>query len=111
MRPLNETMATLAVKDKDVVSDEIILRQAIIAELDAVNLYEQMARSAKNSKLKKILLDIAEEEKVHVGELEAMLNECDKEHLPAMKKGKREVKHFTEWLITKHEISDVATTT
>jgi len=37
------------------------------AELDAINLYEQMAAMVKGKYLKKILLDIAKEEKTHVG--------------------------------------------
>ena len=48
--------------------DKEILRAAIIAELDAINLYEQMAAMAQNGDIKKILLDVAGEEKTHVGE-------------------------------------------
>jgi rubrerythrin len=84
--------------DEKQTSDAIILRQAIIAELDAISLYERMSRSAKNPKLKKLLLDIAEEEKVHVGEFEQMLEQTDKEHAPAITKGKSEAKNFKEWL-------------
>ena len=40
-----------------------ILRVAIIAELDAVNLYEQLAASTTNENLKKVLLEVAREEK------------------------------------------------
>jgi len=88
----------MAIKDTAKVSDAVILRQAIIAELDAVNLYEQMAKSAKGRKLKQVLLDVAEEEKVHVGEFQKLLERIDREHLPAVKKGKSEVKGFNEWL-------------
>jgi rubrerythrin len=59
------------ITDKDL--DNEILRVAIIAELDAVNLYEQMAALTENKKLKTILLDIAKEEKTHVGEFQALL--------------------------------------
>ena len=51
-----EQSAALGIDDKKKSSDEIILRQAIIAELDAINLYQQMASSAKNKQLKKIIL-------------------------------------------------------
>ena len=96
---LNETFAKIAVKDDAVISDATILRQAIIAEQDAVNLYEQMAKSTSNKKLKEILLDVAKEEKVHIGEFEALLAEIDKEHTPAIESGKEEVrKHFKEWI-------------
>ena len=43
-------------KRKDI--DNEIARVGMIAELDAVNLYEQMAGSAQSSKLKKILLPV-----------------------------------------------------
>jgi len=50
--------------------DKEILGAAIIAELDAVNLYEQMAALAGNKHVKIVLLDIAKEEKTHVGEFQ-----------------------------------------
>ncbi len=43
--------------------DKEILRAAVIAELDAINLYEQMANLAEDKNLKTVLLDIAREEK------------------------------------------------
>ena len=50
--------------------DKEILRVGMIAELDAVNLYEQLAAATDNKDLKKILLDIAREEKTHMGEFQ-----------------------------------------
>jgi len=43
--------------------DREILRVGIIAELDAINLYEQLAAMAEREEVKKVLLDIAKEEK------------------------------------------------
>lgn len=40
-----------------------ILRAAIIAELDAINLYEQFAAATENKELKNVLLEVAREEK------------------------------------------------
>ena len=76
-------------KRKDI--DNEIARAGIIAELDAVNLYEQMSGAAQNPKLKKVLLDIAREEKAHVGEFEAMLLAGDKEQVKETEAGKKEV--------------------
>ena len=45
--------------------DQEILRVGIIAELDAVSFYEQLAAMTKNRQIKKILMDIAKEEKTH----------------------------------------------
>ncbi len=71
--------------------DKEICRAGMIAELDAVNLYEQMAAMTENPKLKKILLDIAREEKTHVGEFQAFLLQIDKEQVQELEKGKQEV--------------------
>jgi rubrerythrin len=71
--------------------DREILRTGIIAELDAVNLYEQMAAMAKDEDIKKILLDIAKEEKTHVGEFQSLLLSRDEEQVKEMEEGKKEV--------------------
>ena len=70
--------------------DKEILRVAVIAELDAINLYEQMANLTSDETLKKVLLDIAREEKTHVGEFQAMLLEADKEQEKELAAGKAE---------------------
>jgi rubrerythrin len=77
------------VKKEDI--DNEILRAGIIAELDAVNLYEQMAGVAKNNDIKKILLDIAKEEKTHMGEFQALLLREDKEQANELEEGRKEV--------------------
>ena len=46
--------------------DREILRVGMIAELDAVNLYEQLAAMTEDPNIKRILIDIAKEEKTHV---------------------------------------------
>jgi rubrerythrin len=71
--------------------DKEILRAGMIAELDAINLYEQMAALTKNEKLRTVLLDVAKEEKTHVGEFQALLLAADKEQESELKKGKAEV--------------------
>jgi rubrerythrin len=72
-----------------------ILRVGIIAELDAVNLYEQLVTKAKDKRIKKVLLDIAKEEKTHVGEFLALLTELDKQQKEELEKGKEEVEELT----------------
>ena len=71
--------------------DEEILRVGIIAELDAINLYEQMAAMTENKSIREILLDIAKEEKTHVGEFQALLLGQDKEQKKELEEGKKEV--------------------
>ena len=74
--------------------DKEILRAAIIAELDAVNLYEQLAGMTKNDQLKTILLDIAKEEKTHVGEFQALLLRLDSEQKEELAHGEEEVEEL-----------------
>jgi rubrerythrin len=71
--------------------DKEILRAGIIAELDAINLYEQMASLAKKDSIKTMLLDIAREEKTHVGEFQTLLLREDKEQDTELQKGKKEI--------------------
>jgi len=75
--------------------DQEILRAGIIAELDAINFYEQMAALTNDKHLKKILLDIAKEEKTHVGEFQTLLLKKDKEQEKELAEGKEEVEELT----------------
>ena len=76
--------------------DKEIVRVGLIAELDAINLYEQLASMTKNENIKKVLLDIAEEEKTHVGEFLALLLKMDEEQVKELEKGKKEVEELSE---------------
>jgi len=80
------------IKPEDI--DKEILRAALIAELDAINLYEEMAALAKNKDIKTVLLDVAKEEKEHVGEFQALLLMHDKEQVEELKSGKEEVEEL-----------------
>ena len=75
--------------------DKEILRAAIIGELDAINLYEEFANMTENMDLKSVLMDIAGEEKTHVGELQTMLLRVDNEQEIELGKGKKEVEELT----------------
>lgn len=68
-----------------------ILRLSIIAELDAVNLYDKLAGLATSDNVKKLMLDIAREEKVHSGEFEALIEELDPDYEKAEEEGEKEV--------------------
>jgi rubrerythrin len=74
--------------------DREILRDAIIAELDAINLYEQMADMSQNKNIRKLLLDVAKEEKTHVGEFQALLLREDHQQQNELEEGKKEVKEL-----------------
>lgn len=74
--------------------DKEILRAGIIAEYDAINLYEQMASLAENKDIKKVMLDVAREEKEHVGEFQTLLLKLDKQQGSEMEEGKEEVEEL-----------------
>ncbi len=76
--------------------DKEILRLGMIAELDAVSLYEQLAATTENENIKKMLLDIAKEEKTHMGEFQALLLKSDSEQVKELEAGKKEVEEKTE---------------
>jgi rubrerythrin len=74
--------------------DREILRLAIIAELDAISLYEQLAAATDNKNIKKVLLDVAKEEKTHAGEFQTLLLKEDREQAEELEKGKEEVEEM-----------------
>jgi rubrerythrin len=76
--------------------DKEILRIGMIAELDAVSLYEQLAAATEDEGIKKVLLDVAKEEKTHVGEFQALLLKLDQEQVEELADGEKEVKEMTE---------------
>ena len=83
------------VKEEDPrISDAELARIGIIAELDAVNLYEQLAALAKDPLLKKVFRDIAREEKEHVGEFLELLKRLDPEQVKSIEEGREEVKEM-----------------
>ena len=73
-----------------------ILRLGMIAELDAISLYEQLAEVTDSQEIKKVLLDIAKEEKTHVGEFQAILLKEDLEQVKELERGKKEVEELME---------------
>ncbi len=81
------------IKTSDI--DKEILRVGIIAELDAINLYEQLAALAKDKIIKTIFLDIAKEEKTHVGEFQTLLLKIDKEQAQELEEGRKEVEELS----------------
>jgi len=89
-------MSKIPIKDdlgkmrKEDINNEI-LRVGIIAELDAISLYEQLAAMASDKNIKKMLLDIAKEEKTHVGEFQTLLLNRDKEQVRELEAGRKEV--------------------
>jgi rubrerythrin len=92
-------LSEMPIKMEKVTKEKLdleILRAAIIAELDAINLYEQFASTTENKDLKKVLLEVAKEEKTHVGEFQALLLKMDREQVEELEKGGKEVDELTK---------------
>jgi rubrerythrin len=100
---------TLINRDKPYSKEELMeaLRLAIIAELDAISLYEQMARLTEDERIKKVFLDVAREEKAHVGEFMALLLELDPEQVRELKDGFEEVEEMTGVKVELDDIEEI----
>jgi len=67
------------------------LRDAIIAEEGAIKQYEAAADATDNEKVKSTLNKIAEEERVHVGEIQTLLNDLLPDEKEFLEEGEKEV--------------------
>ena len=67
------------------------IRDAIIAEEGAIKQYESAADATDNEKVKEVLNDISNEEKVHVGELQKLLKDLDPDEEKSLEDGEEEV--------------------
>ncbi len=72
------------------------LRYAIVAELDAINLYVQFAEACEDEGVREVFLDIAREEKTHAGEFLEMLVRMDPQQARELENGRKEVKELLE---------------
>jgi len=72
------------------------LRVAIIAELDAISLYEQLAAMVEDESMRRVLLSIAREEKIHVGELLELLLRVDEDQGRCLESGREEAREIIE---------------
>lgn len=70
------------------------IRLSISAEHDAVHLYELIADTTTNIFVRRIMQDVANEEKVHVGEFEKLLSVIDVEDTQFIEEGKEEVEEM-----------------
>ncbi len=78
--------------------EEVIraIRFMVAAEFEAVGLYTQLADSVDCEKVKAVLTDVADEERVHVGEFLRLLYELDPKEKELYKEGIEEVEEIFE---------------
>jgi rubrerythrin len=82
---LSELPIDLASVNKEDIDKEVI-RWAMMAELDAINFYEQMANLTDDEDMKIMLLDIAKEEMIHLLMFQTVLMEVDSVFIDCMGK-------------------------
>ncbi len=78
--------------DRKLTHEEIIrgIRFSIASEFEAIQLYEELEESTDNENAKKLLHEIAEDEKVHVGNFLQLMKIIAPEEEKFYKEGKEE---------------------
>ena len=86
--------------DRKLSKEELIqaLRIDIAAELEAMFLYEAHAMATDDPLVKKVLIDIRDEEKEHAGELLALMRYLDPKIAELLYEGHGEVREMMEKL-------------
>jgi len=82
--------------DRKLTKEELVraVRFMIAAEYEAIQLYQQTAESTDHKLAKRVLIDIANEEKEHAGEFLRLLHELDPEEDKFYKEGYEEVEEM-----------------
>jgi len=83
-------------KDRKLTDAELVrsIRFMISAEYEAIQLYMQLAESTDNTLAKDVLIDIADEERVHAGEFLQLLHELAPDEKKLYDEGAEEVQEM-----------------
>ena len=86
------------VPDRKMTLSELLraLRLNLAAEEEAVHLYEAHADATDNALAKEVLHDIADEERVHAGEFQKLLNILLPDEAKLLAEGAEEVEELAE---------------
>ena len=84
--------------DRSLTKEELIraVRFSIASEYEAVQIYETLAESIENTEAKKLLNEIAEDEKIHAGNFLYLLKILDPNEENLYKKGEEEAREITK---------------
>lgn len=74
------------------------IRFMVAAEYEAIQLYMQLAESTDNELARRVLRDIADEERIHAGEFLRLLKELEPDEERFYQQGAREVEEEVEKL-------------
>lgn len=82
--------------DRPLTKEELIraIRFMVAAEYEAIEMYGKVHDAAEDEKIKKAIMSIIEEEKVHAGEFMKMVTYLDPEEVKFYQKGFKETKEF-----------------
>jgi rubrerythrin len=86
--------------DRKLTEEELIraVRYMVAAEYEAVQLYMQLAESTDDELARAVLVDIADEERVHAGEFLRLLKELAPDEEDFYQEGREEVEEIIEEL-------------
>jgi rubrerythrin len=86
------------VPDRKLSNRELLrgLRQSLAAEQEATHLYYALADATDNPLARRVLEDVAEEERVHAGEFLRLIELLAKDEKRLMNQGTREVEEMRE---------------
>ena len=84
--------------DRKLTDEELIrsIRFMVAAEYEAIQLNMELAESTDNELAKEVLVDIADEERIHAGEFLRLLNELDPDEQKFYNDGAKEVEELIE---------------
>ena len=85
-------------KERGMTGRELLraIRQSLAAEEEAVHLYEAIADGSANEFVSRVMQDVADEEKVHAGEFQRLLDMFASDEEKFLSKGKGEVDEMAE---------------
>jgi rubrerythrin len=86
--------------ERKLTKEELIqaIRLDIAGELEAIYLYDAHVQATDNEMAKKVIADIRDEEKAHMGELMTLLRALDPREAELFASGESEVKEMFEEL-------------
>lgn len=91
MKALDKAIETISQNEKfDKARLSIAIREKINEENDAINSYMSLVPHIVDTEIKRIIEDIANEEKVHVGELQEILYSIDPDEKRKEREGRKE---------------------
>lgn len=96
------------VPDRKLSKVELVttIRQALVAEHDAVAQYTLQAAATDDALVRTVLLDIADEERVHAGELMTLLEYLTENEKSFLQKGEDEVTKKANELVKERTVED-----